>query len=252
MKIHQLRNATIIVHIGDRKLLVDPMLSAVGAFRSFIREGDGQQPNPIVPLPDNAAEALKEVTDCVITHCQRGHLDHIDEAGVAFLLEHNIPVWSVADDFDYLREQGLSPREFVDGTHGMRVLAIDARHGHGPEGDMLGPGHGWFIAATDEPSLYITGDTVMIDAVRTAIAERRPDVIVAPAGCANFSVGQDILFSLEELVELARLAPDTVVYNHMEALDHCPTRRTDLRALLKREGVSEKSLIPADGEVLSV
>ncbi|WP_158946089.1 MBL fold metallo-hydrolase [Pseudodesulfovibrio cashew] len=252
MKIHQLRNATIIVHLNERRLLIDPMLGDVGAFRGFKRFGPGKRPNPLVPLAKGAHEALEEVTDCVITHCQRGHLDHIDPDGAGFLTEHDIPVWSVADDFAYLREQGLAPRELVDGTFGMTIRAIDARHGHGPEGDMLGPGHGWYIAAPNEPSLYLTGDTVLIDAVRTAIAVLKPDVIVAPAGCANFGQGQDILFPLEELVELARLAPGIVVFNHMEALDHCPTTRQELRILLEAEGVGHKCRIPEDGEMVGI
>lgn len=252
MKIHQLRNATIILHVGDRRILIDPMLGDTGAFRSFKRFGDGQQQNPTVPLPDGALDALASVTDCVITHCQRGHLDHIDPDGVAFLKERAIPVWSVADDFDYLHEQGLEPQEFRDGTHGMRVLPIEARHGHGPEGDMLGPGHGWFIHHPDEPSVYVTGDTVLIAPVRDTIAELKPDVIVAPAGCANFGKGEDILFPLAELVELSRIAPGIVLFNHMESLDHCPTRRKDLAALMEREGVSEKCVIPDDGEMVTI
>jgi len=252
MKIQQIRNATTIVHLGNHKFLIDPMLSDVGAFRSFKREGEGKQANPIVPLPVQTEEALQGVTDCIITHCQRGHLDHIDQAGVIFLTENNIPVLSIADDFEYLREQGLAPIKFIDGTHGMKVVPIKARHGHGPEGDLLGPGHGWFMAAPGEPSIYITGDTVLVDSVRNTISQLKPDVIVAPAGCANFGVGEDILFPLKELVELARIAPGKVVFNHMEALDHCPTTRKELKTLMTKENLSEKVLIPEDGELLTI
>jgi len=252
MKIQQIRNATIIVHMGNHKFLIDPMLSDVGAFRNFKREGDDKQANPIVPLPVQTEEALRGVTDCIITHCQRGHLDHIDQAGVIFLTENNIPVLSAADDFEYLREQGLDPIEFIDGTHGMRVVPIKARHGHGPEGDLLGPGHGWFMAAPGEPSIYITGDTVLVDSVRNAISQLKPDVIIAPASCANFGVGEDILFPLTELVELVKIAPGEVIFNHLEALDHCPTTRKDLMALMTKENLSEKVLIPDDGELLTI
>lgn len=251
MKIHQIRNATVILHLGEYRILVDPMLGDVGSFRSFRRVEEGQRRNPIAPLPDNAREALSDVTDCLITHCQRDHLDHIDPAGIEFLKESNIPVWAVADDFEYLEGKGLAPREFSDGSLEMSIRWVKARHGHGPVGDQLGPGGGWYIAAEGEPSVYITGDTVLVESVRNAITEFKPDVIIAPAGCANFGFGDDILFSLEELIQLAGMAPGTVVFNHLEALDHCPTTRTGLRDLLDREGFGSKCLIPKDGELLA-
>lgn len=252
MKIHQLRNATFILHVGDRRILIDPMLGEVGSMGGFKFFGGGKRPNPIIALPEGAMKALETVTDCVITHCQRDHLDHIDGTGISFLRARDIPVWSVADDFGYLRKKGLAPNEFVDGTHGMKIRAIDARHGHGIKGWLLGPGHGWFIHYPGEPSIYITGDTVLVESVRTAIDELQPDVIVAPAGCANFGFGQDILFPIEELIELAQLAPGRVVFNHLEALDHCPTQRQKLKELLEQHGVFDKCLVPEDGELLDL
>jgi hypothetical protein len=91
-----------------------------------------------------------------------------------------------------------------------------------------------------------------VDSVRNALGQLKPDVIVAPAGCANFGIGEDILFSLKELVELARIAPGKIVFNHMEALDHCPTTRKDLKALMIKENLNEKVLIPEDGELLTI
>jgi hypothetical protein len=37
----------------------------------------------------------------------------------------------------------------------------------------------------------------------------------------------------------------------MEALDHCPVTREELRARAESEGLAEALLIPADGEVLA-
>lgn len=251
MKIQQLRNATIIVHLGDKRFLVDPMLGEAGSFQGFKRFGGGCTPNPLVELPSGADDLLSQVTDCLITHCQRDHLDHIDPAGIDFIKQQDIPLWSVEDDFEYLQDKDLTPGEFVDGTYGMTVRAVTAKHGHGPEAEMLGPGHGWFISHPDEPSVYLTGDTVLTDTVIDTIRELRPDVIVAPAGCANFGQGEDILFPKEELVELAKIAPGMVVFNHMESLDHCPTTRQALADYLAQNGVADKCLIPADGELLT-
>lgn len=250
MKIHQLRNATFILHVGEHKLLIDPMLGQVGSFGGFKFFGGGRKPNPLVPLPPSARDALEAVTGAVITHCQRDHLDHLDNAGIEFLKRKDTPVWSVADDFGYLRKKGLEPKEFVDGSLGMKVEAIKARHGHGIKGWLLGPGHGWFMAHPDEPSIFITGDTVLVDSVKNAIIALKPDVIVAPAGSANFGFGQDILFPQTELIDLVKMAPGKVVFNHLEALDHCPTTRAGLDAYLADHGVREQCCIPDDGEII--
>lgn len=252
MRIHQLRNATVILHLGDRRILIDPMLGDVGSFGGFKFVGGGKRPNPIIPLPDGTKDALAEVTDCVITHCQRDHLDHIDPVGIEFLKANNIPVWSAKGDFGYLRKKGLEPQEFTDGSLGMKVEWVKARHGHGIKGWLLGPGGGWYMAHPGEPSIYVTGDTVLVESVRNVLHNLAPDVVIAPAGCANFGFGQDILFPLDELVELANLAPGKVVFNHLEALDHCPTTREDLRKLMEKEGVGDKCLILNDGELVEV
>jgi len=252
MKIQQLRNATVILHLGDKRILIDPMLGNVGSFGGFKFFGGGKRPNPIVSLPEGTGDALAEVTDCVITHCQRDHLDHIDPMGISYLKANNIPVWSTADDFGYLRKKGLEPKEFVNGSLGMKIQWVKSRHGHGIKGWLLGPGGGWYMNMDGEPSVYVTGDTVLVESVRQAIDTLKPDVIIAPAGCANFGFGQDILFPLEELVKLAKMAPGKVIFNHLEALDHCPTTRTDLSALLNMEGVRDKCLIPNDGEMLEI
>ena len=38
--------------------------------------------------------------------------------------------------------------------------------------------------------------------------------------------------------------------NHLEAVNHCPTTRTQLREKLAENGLLEKTFIPNDGEVI--
>jgi len=145
----------------------------------------------------------------------------------------------------------LDARALEDGGLDVGLEVIPSRHGRGLLGWMLGPVAGYYLAPEGEPSLYITGDSILTDSVRDAIVRLQPDVIVAPAGAANMGIGGDILFSVDELVELARLAPADIVYNHLEALDHCPTTRTGLRERMRAEGLSDRVHVPEDGEVLS-
>ncbi len=84
-------------------------------------------------------------------------------------------------------------------------------------------------------------------------AERSPVIallIVAPAGAANLGMGGDLLFSVDDLVEMMGVARGQGVFNHLEALDHRPTTRAQLAARFAREGLGDRTHIPADGETL--
>ena len=58
MHIHQLRNATLVLTLGDRRFAVDPMLSEVGAMPGFRLFAKDRKRNPLVPLPPGSDEAL--------------------------------------------------------------------------------------------------------------------------------------------------------------------------------------------------
>ena len=75
---------------------------------------------------------------------------------------------------------------------------------------------------------------------------------VVAAGRARLDVGQPLLMNEQDLLEFVELAPGKVVANHMEALNHCPVTREQLRVLLHQRGWTEKVLIPEDGECLEL
>lgn len=254
MKIEFLRSATLIVHTGEHRILVDPMLADMGALPPFSIFRHEKRRNPLVPLPPKSEASLKSVTAALITHCKYGHADHLDRAGCRFLVANNLPTFCRADDSRYLARRHIDARalklgeqnEFLGGS----ITPVRARHGHGWIAALMGPGVGYFIEMPGEPSLYIAGDTVMTDDVRRTLTRLRPDIAIVAAGNASVDIGKPILMSLDEVMEFARLAPGRVVANHLEALNHCPISRTQLREVSKRAGLEAKIEIPADGEVL--
>lgn len=248
MKIQTLRNATTLLSFGEHRLLIDPMLSEVGALPGFKMVGGGRRPNPLVPLPAGTPELLKEVTGVIVTH---EHPDHLDVPAIRWMKEEQIPVWANPIDAPNLKRKGLTVHELRDGSLDMTVETIPSRHGRGLVGWLMGPVAGYYLAPKGEPSLYITGDSILTDTVLDAVDRLQPDILLAPAGAANMGVGGDILFSVDELVTLIQRTRGQVVLNHLEALDHCPTTRTALRERMQREGLANRVFVPEDGEVSS-
>ncbi len=258
MRITQLRNATIIVHVGPYNILVDPMLARKGALpalRLFVRE---RLRNPTVELPDDVDTALAGVTHCLITHCQKGHFDHLDRAGKQFLRERQIPVICTPHDVEHLRKRGLNvlslhsghaePQLFLGGT----IRTVRCTHGLGLVGTVMEHGVGYFIEMPGEPSLYLSGDTVLTDEVRQFVRRHQPEVCVVPAGGAHFDLGGDIIMGADEVVQFAQIAKGRVIANHMEAVGHCPVRRNDLRQAAAIAGLGDRLCIPQDGETIEI
>lgn len=257
MLITQLRNATVLLefqHAGRPVgLLVDPMLAPRGSLPALRYLGTRRQRNPLVDLPAEVDAALQRVTHALITHCQRGHFDHLDRAGKQFLRERQIPVFCMPHDAAYLAQRGLQVlplagegrQRFALGGH---VTPVACTHGRGWVARFMEHGHGYLLELPGEPSVYLAGDTVLTPPVRDCLQRLQPDVAVLPAGGARFDLGADILMDAAEVAHAAALTTGAVVVNHLEALDHCPATRAQVRALALHGGWAHRLWVPEDGE----
>lgn len=257
MLITQLRNATVLLefqHAGRPVgLLVDPMLAPRGSLPALRYLGTRRQRNPLVDLPAEADAALQRVTHALITHCQRGHFDHLDRAGKQFLRERQIPVLCMPHDAAYLAQRGLQVLPLAgEGRQpfalGGQVTPVACTHGRGWVARFMEHGHGYLLELPGEPSVYLAGDTVLTPPVRDCLQRLQPGVAVLPAGGARFDLGTDILMDAAEVAQAAALMTGAVVVNHLEALDHCPTTRAQVRALAQRGGWAHRLWVPEDGE----
>jgi len=107
---------------------------------------------------------------------------------------------------------------------------------------------GFVLAAEGEPVLYVANDTIWCDEVAAALEAHRPAVVVVNAGAARFREGDPIVMTADDVVAVARHAPDArVVAVHLEAINHCPQTRADLHQRLHDEGLTERVTVPEDG-----
>ncbi|BBO77070.1 hypothetical protein DSCW_44870 [Desulfosarcina widdelii] len=262
MKIHHLRSATCIIESNRHFVLIDPMLGAKGSIPPFSYIRYKPRRNPLVDLPPNAASILEKVTDCLITHSQKfgikalQHTDHLDISGEKFLREKNTPIATLARDAEVLKKYGLNiqteleywkPEPLFEGE----ITAIPARHGHSWIHNFMASGAGYFLQFPGEPSIYISGDTVYTADVERALTELKPDIAIMAAGTATLDISKPILMAMDELLQFVRTAPGIVIANHLEALNHCPTTREQLKQALKNNNLLSKAHIPNDGDVLT-
>jgi len=256
MKITHIRNATIVIHSGDKVILVDPMLAAKGAIPSLKYATANRRRNPLVELPQESEQILDKVTHCLITHCQKGHFDHLDRVATKWLRTHNIPVYCSEQDAQFLKKKGLdvsilkaeNKNEFLGGS----IDLVPCLHGKGIIGKFMAHGYGYVLNFSNEPSLYITGDTVLTKDVRHCIQSIQPDWIILPAGGARFDLGGDIIMGKEEAIEVGELTIGKVIANHLEALDHCPVSRQELQKEVFERQWQDKFYIPIDGEQITL
>jgi len=250
MKIEFLRHATLVVSLAGTRILVDPMLGPAGEMPP-IPETPNPRRNPLVPLPGTVDAIVAGVEGALITHMHRDHFDAV--AGE--ILPKGLPLLVQPEDEGRLGEMGFTEVLRVDPSRawrGIEIVRTGGRHGHGEMAESMAPVSGFLLRAPEEPSLYLAGDTVWCDEVRQAIESFEPDVIVVNAGAAQFLTGGPITMTAEDVAEVCALAPEaTVIAVHMEAINHCLLTRAELRQSLAEREVSDRVLIPADGEQLS-
>ncbi len=254
MKIHHFRNATFVIEAGENVILVDPMLGKAGTMPTFTLFRFKAKKNPIVELPKNCNAILNKVTHCVITH---QHPDHIDKEGEAFLIKKNIPVTCNLKDVKHFTKKGLNivqslnywkKETFLNGE----ITGIPARHGYGFIASPMGNVMGYCIALQNEPSIYISSDTIYTDDVDRVFKELQPEISVVASGQAQLDLGQPLMMKLKDVLRFIKNAPNKVIANHQEEVNHCPITRSLLREAIVRENIQKQVYIPEDGETVDI
>ena len=155
------RNATLLVTVGETTFLVDPMFSSPGENPPAPNSPNDRR-NPLVPMPD-----VDLPHDAVIvTH---RHPDHFDEAAREEL-DANVPLFRQPTDADAFADEGFTDvRPVADegSFDGVTVHRTPGRHGHGQLAEEMGPVSGFVLDA--DGTLYIAGDTVWYDAVERTL-----------------------------------------------------------------------------------
>ena len=249
MMLTLVRSATLLVEFSGTTLLVDPMLGDPHTLPPVENTAPATK-NPLVELPQPAAKVASAARLVLLTHLHRDHFDPVAEA----LIGRQTPILCQPADRAALASKGFSDVRVVDSrldVDGLTVTRVAARHTIGHHERELGPCSGFVLKAPSEPVVHIAGDCVWCPELAAVIDEHRPAVIVVNGGAARFLDGGPISMTVEDVIATARHAPfATLVAVHLEALNHCPMSRDELRRHLVAAGLEDRVRIPDDGEAL--
>lgn len=253
MQVQFIRNATLLLRVAGKTILVDPMLAPQGQYDPAPMSNNGRR-IPLVDLPfpaDELPQWLRTVDALLLTH---PHPDHWDELAQE-LLDKQLPLFCQPADTEFLQGQGFTqvrPVEKEVEWEGIRLYRTGGQHGTGEVGLLMGTVSGFVVEAQQE-RLYIAGDTIWCDEVREALTRYQPANVIVNAGGTRFTMGAPITMTAAEVLHTAQFAPQATVYAvHMEAVNHAPEGRALVRDMAAKQGLATKVFAPNDGEWVSL
>lgn len=248
MKIQLIRNATMKLTYAGQTILTDPMLSPKDAYDPFA----GVARNPTVELPHTLEQILDRVDGVLVSHCHPDHFDSVASAA----LPKTIPVLCQPDDELRITEEGFRtviPIVTNNVWNGITISRTGGQHGSGKILEHMGNVSGFVLQADGEPTVYWVGDSIWCEHVEKAIKTFQPEIVIIHSGGATIPGYDPIIMDIDQALETANATPEAIIVAiHMEALDHCPISRANLRKRADRElKRPSRLMIPEDGEVIS-
>ncbi len=250
VQIQAIRHATMLITVGGKRILVDPMLSPKAAMpptpltRNRVRI-------PLVDLPVGLEE-LKDVDAILLTHL---HFDHFDKVAEE-ILPRNILVFCQPTDVKKLKSLGFAKATPIHDVHewsGLTFHRTTAHHGTGIVRLLMGKSSGYMIGYGDKQTVYIGGDAIYDDLFEQNLDRFKPQTVILFAGHAQLIFGSAITMTSKDVAKVCNHAPNAqVVVVHMEALNHCGLTRNQLRKDLQDKNLLEQVSVPRDGEVVTV
>ncbi len=248
-----LRHATLVLEINGKKILIDPMLSPKDALDP-VKNCGNEIRIPMVELPtssDELTKLLNEVHAVVITHIHRDHWD----VAAQNLIDKSKLLFCQPGDEAKIKEQGFKNVQVIESStqwEGITIHRTSGRHGTGEIGKLMGQVSGFVFTYEDE-SIYIAGDTIWCKEVEESLNMHKPKTIVLNAGGAKFLTGDPITMTPGDILKVHEHAPAAkIIAVHMDAVNHCFIKRTDLSDFLSAKGMSKNVLIPKDGEEVNL
>ncbi len=256
MKIHQIRNATIIVTYNNKRFIIDPWLMPKDFMPGFEGAVNSNIRQPRVDLPKSFDTKNLSPDAIILTHF---HPDHFDEFAVE-ALDKNIPFFVQNEtDLNIIKNFGFKDIRILssEGTdfENIKLFKTQCQHGRReivkPMCEQMGMPYdasGVVFKSAGEKTLYVAGDTIWCDEPKNAIDKYNPDVIVINSCGATVLVGdgERLIMDIDDVKSISNYAKHSIIVaSHMDTVSHLTVTRDDIKKLNLGNVV-----IPEDDEIL--
>ena len=104
-------------------------------------------------------------------------------------------------------------------------------------------------STTVSPGLNISRWPVWYEGVEENLKKYEPDVVILNSGDAQVLGYEPIIMDKKDVYEVYKAAPKaTIIASHMESVNHAMLSRKELREFLSEKGMTQRVLVPEDGE----
>jgi L-ascorbate metabolism protein UlaG (beta-lactamase superfamily) len=248
-----IRHATLLIQFGNKKILVDPMLSAKNEMDPVVNAGNDIR-IPMVDLPFNNQELtkiLKDVDAVFITHTHRDHWDLAAQK----LIDKGMEIFCQPSDEVKIKEQGFKNVRPISTQviwNGLQIFRTNGQHGTGEIGKKMGDVSG-FIFKNKDHAIYVAGDTIWCRDVEDSLQRFKPDITILNTGGAQFLTGDPITMTYDDVIHVHESLPKTkIIAVHMNTVNHCLIKREDLQKAVTSNGIAKAVSIPIDGESIHI
>ncbi len=224
MRLTHIGGPTVLIEVGEWRLLTDPTFDPAG--RSY-RFGWGTGSRKLTG-PAIAASDLGPIDAVLLSHDH--HDDNLDAGGRALLPSAGTVITTVPGAKRLGgNARGLEPwagtRLETPGRPRIEITATPCRHGpplsHPIVGDVIGFALQW--EGQERGVVWISGDTVLYDGVRQVADRLQVGTALLHLGGVRFPISGPVRYTMtaKEALELCRLVqPHTVIPIHYEGWKH--------------------------------
>ncbi|MBI5294490.1 MAG: MBL fold metallo-hydrolase [Chloroflexi bacterium] len=243
LKITHISTATLLLEIGNLRLLTDPVFDPAGGRYSF-GWGTGSTKLTNAPISSDSLGAIDAV---LLSHDH--HEDNLDKAGRAFLPKANRVLTTTSGE-KRLRgnAEGMANWQSTileSGDTQIKVTATPAQHGPLIVRPFAGQTIGFMLEwqGQQNGALYITGDTIFYHGIEEVAERFTVSVGIFHLGRASFPITGPIRFTMDakDGVKAAQtLNPRTLIPIHYEGWKHFREGRSSIEKNFFAAGLSER------------